>query len=115
MALTKTAVQAAFRAMRSSLPSAVVRVRHKESGAVYSGVRSSLEQNETVSSMGAIQGADGAVRLDVSELIMPHPKAGDIIELVEQDDGDTDVRVILAVRFDQARATVRVDYGAEYG
>ena len=115
MALTTAMMNAKFTAARSQLPAATVKVRHQDSGVVYSGVRSSLETTQTVGSMGSIQNADGAVRLMVSELKMPKPKAGDIIELVEQDDGDSAVRVILAVRYDQARATVRIDYGAQYG
>jgi hypothetical protein len=105
--------EAAFKQARTTLGS--VKVRHEEAGAVYDAVRSSLESTQTVGSMGAIQNADGAIRLLVSELKMPKPKAGDIIELVEQDDGDSSVRVVLAVRYDQARVTVRIDYGAQYG
>ena len=114
MALTAATVQAAYTSMRSALPCAGVKVRHKESGAVYDGVRGSLESSMEVGSMGSIQGADGAVRLNVSELVMPHPEAGDLITVQEQGTGDEDVRVVLAVRYDQARATVRIDYGAEY-
>jgi len=123
MALTTAVVQSAFKAARSALPAATVKVRHQDSGAVYSGVRSSLDNSQTVSSMGAIQGATsgaiagaiGAVRLLVSEFIKPYPKSGDIIEIDDQDDGDQITRVILAVQYDQARATVRLDYGAKYG
>ena len=108
-------VHAAFKAARSALPAAAVQIRHQDSGTVYSGVRSSLESTQEIGSMGAIQGATGAVRVMVSELTMPHPKAGDLIELVEQDGGDQSTRVILSVRLDQAHATMRIDYGEQYG
>ena len=64
--------------------------------------------------MGAIQGADGAVRLIVGELTQPYPKAGDIIEIRENTSGDWLKRLVLTVRYDQARASMRIDYGAEY-
>jgi len=125
MALTAAMIQTAFKAARSALPAATVKIRHQDSGAVYSGVRSSLDVSQAISGMGAIQGgwgssgetqgAIGAVRLTVSELTVPHPKAGDIIEIVEQEGGDQSTRVILSARYDQARATVRIDYGEQYG
>jgi len=114
MGLTTQSVQTAYRAMRSALPGATITVMHKESGATYTGVRSSLESSIEVGSMGAIQGADGAVRLIADELVMPYPESGDIITVREDDTQDEHVRVVLAVRFDQMRATVRIDYGAEY-
>jgi len=113
MSLTTADIQSAIRGMRSELPCATVAVRHKESGATYSGIRSTLEANNVAGSMGAIQGADGAVRLIVDELTLPYPKAGDIIE-VQETSGDWLKRLVLTVRYDQARASMRIDYGAEY-
>ena len=114
MALTAAMVSNAISGMRSALPCATVSIRHKDSGATYSGVRSTLEANNVAGSMGAIQGADGAVRLIVSELTQPYPKAGDIIEIQENMSGDWLKRLVLTVRYDQARASMRIDYGAEY-
>jgi len=123
MALTTAMLNAKFTAARSQLPAATVNVRHQDSGAVYSGVRSSLDTSQEIgnmgaiqgASMGAIQGAVGAVRFLVSEFIKPYPKAGDIIEVSEQSDGEQTTRVIISVRYDQARATARIDYGEENG
>ena len=112
MSLT-TDIQSAIRGMRSELSRATVAVRHKQSGATYSGIPSTLEANNVVGSMGAIQGADGAVRLILSELIRPYPKAGDIIQ-VQEENGEWLKRLVLTVRYDQARASMRIDYGAEY-
>ena len=113
MSLSTSFVQSKVAAMRTTLTGATVTVRHNNR--TYSGVRTSLDQSETLSGMGALQGATGAVRLSVDELAIDHPKAGDTLEIKEQAGGVWLTRVIVGARYDQVRATLRIDYGERYG
>ena len=90
-------------------------VKARFGGSEYDGLRGSLEQRDRAGSMGAIQGASGSVRLKVSDLTLPVPKPGDDIDIVEPQDTDWKTRTVLAVRYDQTGATVRIDYGEKYG
>ena len=111
MAITKDFIANQFKAARTFMSGANVTIRHANKE--YTGTRTSLEGDETVSGMGAIQGATGAVRLVVSELRRDHPKAGDPIQV--KDDLEWQTRLIIGARYDQTRATLRIDYGERYG
>jgi len=99
--------------MRAVVSGAGVSIRHE--GKIYNGTRTSLDQAESLSKMGAHQQASGAVRLVVSELSKNHPKAGDTIEIKEQAGGNWLTRVIVDATYDQVRASLRIDYGERYG
>ena len=113
MGLSTSYVRERVAAMRLIVTGAVVVIRHEDRE--YTGVRTSLDQSESVSSMGAMQQASGAARLIVSELASDHPKAGDTIEVKEHAEGDWETRVVVDVTYDQTRATLRLDYGERYG
>ena len=108
-------IEELFKAARIELSGATVGVRHN--GNTYSGVRSSVEFSDQPGAMGALQGAEGAVRLLVSELKehKPLPKSGDIISIKEQDSDEWKERRIIMPRYDQVGATVRLDYGERDG
>jgi len=112
MALTKALVQTQFRAARTALSGSNVSVRHE--GHTYTGVRSSTEFSDQPGGMGSLQGASGAVRLDVSELNTPYPKAGDEIDVIEQDGSIWKERRVIMPRYDQTGGTVRIDYENRY-
>ena len=112
MALTTAHIQNTLARMRDALPCATITMRFGDRE--YSGIRTTLENNESVNSLGAIEGATGAIRLIVSELADVHPKANDTIQVREDNSMDWESRTVLLMRYDQARATVRLDYGAEY-
>ena len=113
MSLTAASVIAAVTAIRTSLPAATTTVRHN--GAEYSATRATADYVDAFGMGGAIQGVSGSVRLIVSELSEPLPKAGDLIGVVEAA-GETSVdREILNVRYDQTGATMLVSYGERHG
>jgi hypothetical protein len=101
--------------MRAACPQANVNMRHERTGGVYSGIRAALSVDQTINGMGATQQATGAVRLDCSELQEPHPKAGDKVAVAESEQAGFVDRVVTAARYDQMRATVRIEYGEQYG
>ena len=113
MSLTAAIVTAQFQAARSVLSGASVGVRHE--GREYTGLRGSTEFSNKPGAMGAVEGADGAVRLCVSEMQRPYPDAGDAIEVQEQIGGEWQERRVILARFDQTGATVRIDYGERHG
>jgi hypothetical protein len=113
MALSTAYVQSRVAGMRLIVTGAVVTIRHEERE--YTCVRTSLNSDEMIGSLGALQGATGAVRLDTSILPEDHPKAGDTVEIKEWTGAEWDVRVIIGARYDQMRATLRIDYGERYG
>jgi hypothetical protein len=115
MSVTTATIQAAYRAARAMIPGATISVRHVATGIVYSGIRSALTIDMALSDMGELQGADGAVRLDVSELREPHPKAGDLVEIIETEQGEPLQRYVRSVMYDSLRGTCRLMYGPEYG
>ena len=90
-----------------------VSVRH--SGHVYSATAASVEYSDRPGGMGAIQGADGAFRLVVSELHEPKPEPGDPVQVKTEMDSAYQDRRIITARPDQTGATLRVDYGVEHG
>ena len=112
MSLTSQMISSAVTSCRDALPCATIMIRHEDRE--YSGIRTTLESKESVNSLGAIEGATGAIRLIVSELAEVHPKANDTIQISEDDSLEWENRTVLLMRYDQARATVRLDYGAEY-
>ena len=109
----KADMQAVFTAMRvAGFADAVVTVRHE--GNEYTAISASVTQTEEISHRGQLQNADGAFRLNASELKNPEPQAGDLIS-ISSDGGVTwKTRSIISARFDQLRATMRVDYEAQY-
>ena len=113
MTLTADVIRTHFRAARAVLACSTVSVRHN--GRTYSGVRSSVEYSDQPGGMGALQGAEGAVRLDVSELRKPYPKAGDVISIKEPDSDEWKERRVILPRYDQGGGTVRLDYGERDG
>ncbi len=115
MSLTANMAQRAYRAIRASMPERQVHVRHTESGTVYIGTRLTLDQEQEIRHGMGHEKADGGVRLDVSELTLPHPKAGDVIELKETPKGEFEKRLIVNVSYDDLRALMRLDYGEQYG
>ena len=113
MALTSAFVSKQFKAMRTRTAGAQVSIRHK--GSVFAGLRTTLTQEESLSAYGSHQKATGAVRLAVDELKQVHPIAGDLIEIKEAGAGEWLTRVIVVPRYDQMRATVKLEYGEKYG
>lgn len=113
MALDTSYIQSRVAGMRLIVTGAVVTIRHEDSE--YSCVRTSLNSDEMIGSLGALQGATGAVRIQTSILKRDHPKAGDVIDVKEWDGADWEVRVVIGARYDQMRATLRIDYGERYG
>jgi len=105
-------IAAAVQSFRDGNTGVSVLVRHK--GNEYTATRATLQATEELSARGALQNADGAFRLIVSELKNPHPKAGDEIELSDSTADGWKTRGILSVRHDQTRATMLVNYGAQY-
>ena len=112
MSLTSQMISSALASCRDALPCATITIRYEDRE--YRGIRTTLENNESVNSLGAIEGATGAIRLIVSELAKSHPKANDTIQVREDNLMEWENRTVLVMRYDQARATVRLDYGAEY-
>ena len=112
MGIKDTIKTAVASAMAGAFADCTVRVRI--GGNEYSGIRSSLEKRDRAGSMASIQGATGAVRLIVSQLIAPLPVSGTEIE-VEETPTEYVTRFVLAARYDQSGATVRLDYGDKYG
>ena len=113
MSLTKALIEQQFTAARTIMSGAAALVRHN--GNEYTGLRSSVEFSDEPGSMGALQGADGAVRLLVSDLRKPYPEPGDIISVKEQDSDEWKERRVIMPRYDQTGATVRLDYGERHG
>ena len=113
MTLTKALVQSSFRAARSVFAGAQTQVRIK--GKTYTGLRVSLELLDDPEGIGALQEADSAVRLDVSDFKKPYPKAGDNIDVKEADSTDWKARRIGPVRYDQTGGTVILTYGERFG
>ena len=113
MALSTSFVQSRVAGMRLIVTGAVVVIRHEDRE--YSCVRTSLNSDEMIGSLGALQGATGAVRIETNILTKDHPKAGDKISVKEWDGAEWEVRVIIGARYDQVRATLRIDYGERYG
>ena len=112
MGLTKAIVEAQFSAARTVLSGSNVSVRHD--GHEYTGVRSSVEFSDQPGAMGALQGADGAVRLLVSELSKPHPEAGNTIDVKAPDGTEWQRMRVVMPRYDQVNATVRLDYEEQF-
>ena len=113
MSLTKALIEAQFTAARTMMSGANALVRH--SGNEYTGLRSSVEFSDQPGSMGALQGAEGAVRLLVSDMTLPYPEAGDLITVKEPDSDSWKERRVIMPRYDQTGATVRLDYGERHG
>ena len=111
MALTLAIAVSAFQAARSVLSASQVRLRFR--GREYVGVRSTVSSAEEVSGRGALQSAEGAVRLCVPELALPNPESGEQVEVNVA--GAWKSYMIVRVTYDQARATLRLEYGARYG
>jgi len=97
------------------MPDRQVHVRHEEAGTVYVGTRLTLQEEQELHHGVSHQSVVGAVRLDVSELRIPYPKAGDLIEIKETAKGEFEKRLVVQVSFDDLRALMRLDYGEEYG
>jgi hypothetical protein len=113
MALSSEFVSKRFKAIRSRTDGAKVSIRHE--GNVFEGLRTTLTQEEVLSGYGSHQKATGAVRLAVDELKQTHPIAGDLIEIKEAGVGEWLQRVVVMPRYDQMRATVKLEYGEQYG
>lgn len=113
MSLTKASAEAKFKAARTLLSGSNVTVRHE--GREYVGVMGSLEYSDQPGSMVGLQGAQGAVRLLVSELKKPYPESGNIIDVKEAGGTEWEERRVLTPRYDQVHATVRIDYGERDG
>lgn len=113
MSLTTATIQSTFAAIRNALPCATTTVRHN--GSEYSGTRATSDYVDQYGNGGAIQGVTGAVRLLVSDLASPHPKAGDTISVVEPASDAAVDREVISARYDQAGATLRLDYGERHG
>lgn len=112
--LTAAYIEAAYKTLRAQVPT--VAVRHKATGALYTATRAApLAGGLDVSAHGALQQGRGGIRLCVSELQPPLPKAGDRIELIETPGGEPISREIIETRYDQARATVLIQYQEQYG
>lgn len=87
-----------------------VTVAWRHNGTEYSGIGSTLERQNRPGAMANVEGAVGAVRVIVDDLKEPLPESGDDIE-VRSGTGVWEPRSVLLLRYDQARATVRIDYG----
>jgi len=112
MALTTAFIEASYRKARTALSGAAAVVRF--GGREYTGVRASIEQSDRPGARGSLEGTTGAVRLLVSELGLPRPDAGDVIQIKEPISTGWESRRVLSARYDQVGATVRLDYTGEH-
>ena len=114
MPLTKEFIQGRFKAIKTIAVGAVVSVRF---GAFeFTMIKTPLAQEESSHSYGSKQAATAAAgRASVDELPKVQPKSGDLIQVQEEAGGAWLVRIVTATRLDQMRATVKIEYGEQYG
>lgn len=110
MSVTKALVEQSFRDMRTAFAGANVLLRYQ--GNTYTGIKASIETSEEPGAIAGLEGADGAVRLLVSEMKKVVLEAGNVVEIKEPPDDAFTERRIATPRYDQTGATVRIDYGA---
>ena len=112
--MSKTEIEDDVRDIMTDISDALVKVKHVKTGNVYDGLRVSIQGDQSLAVLGVTNKVEGAVRLVLEDIIGSLPVAGEKIEI---DDGsDTKApHTIIQVTKDAMQATIRLDYGDEYG
>ena len=87
-------------------------IRHD--GKTYTGTRLPFDTAEMVDDAGAIFQIQGGVRLLTSDLAKLRPKAGDEIQIKNDNSGAWITYVIVSARLDEIEATMLITYGERY-
>jgi hypothetical protein len=114
MSLTATMAADAFTQARDAFPGSAVRASYVATDGTHevTGLRGSQSLTATLSLRGLHRGYQGSIRFACADLGKTHPKIGDRMTLTEW--GEAKEFTILDMRYDQPRATVRVDYGDKF-
>ena len=112
MSLTSQMISSALASCRDALPCATITIRFDDKD--YSGIGGTIEQEQHSDENGTIFQTLGYVRLIISELPDRLPKSGDVVQVKDANNIEWVARVLTIVRKDEARASIRVEYGERY-
>ncbi len=114
MGLSNTIIRQAFGAIKTALPCCDINVRFDFLPNIVPAISISLNSEEQISSAGALQDDTGSVRIAASEFGQRIPKAGDTMEIENNETKEWQTRIITGVGF-KGRSILRFDYGPEFG